>query len=228
MKKLLTEAVLTENKKAMQLVLLLNEAINSPIFSATKKFQNELEIDLLFESKKTFQNEIGGTFGRAPGAGYSGYGLRPRPLGPGRFGEATEPLNNLIMALKRSKMETAGDFNIIQRSLETVMSAVDPVIGLLDSEDEPTKTKANILLAKVYIYLKNMLDLVLHASAELGTMLQQSGFNAEDAKKAMIDASVRAAEAAKEADEYEARQLSKEKEGFGSRIIRGIKKIFGR
>lgn len=227
MKRLLTEAIVSERKKAMQLALLLNEAISNPIFNGAKKFQNELEIDLLFESKRTFQNEIGGTYGAAPGAGYSGYGLRPRPLGPGRFGKATKPLNNLIMALKNAKMDVE-DFSAIKLDLENVMSAIDPVIDLLDSEDEPTKTNANILLAKVYIYLKNMLDQVLYANEKLGSMLDSSSFNAQDAKKAMIDAAMKAAQAAKEADEYEARQLSKEKEGFGSKILRGIKKIFGR
>jgi hypothetical protein len=210
MKKILTEAVVVEAKKGIKLELLLKEAMANPLFNNSRKFQNELEIELL--------NEVSGTFGRSP----TGGSISVRGGGSGMYGVATKPLGRLAQALKDAKMDGFESLNEISQSIEKVMAAVDPVVDFLESKDESIKAQANILLAKVFVYIKGLTDVVISANKQLRQMLPVS-FNPEKARAAMVAATRKAREAEIEADERE----TKGKEGLGARIIKGIKRIFG-
>lgn len=224
MNKILTEAIVVQSKKNIQLALLINEAIKDPVFKGVKKFENELEINLLFESKNKFQNEVlSRSFGPPP----RGFGPRTVALGgSGRFGKATKPLNNLMVALSNAKMDSFDMMSKFDSELSAVLKALDPVVDLLKDEDPEVKKQATILVYKVYVYLENMLNMLVEANKKLQAILP-SDFSVSSAAKMVRAATEEAERAAREADEYEAEKLSKEKEGIGSKILRGIRKIFG-
>jgi hypothetical protein len=215
MKKILKEAIASQYKKTTKLQSILKETISNPVFNKYKKFENEIEMQL----------HEGLSFGRGPAMGAISLGAG----GTGLYGEHTKALATLYRRLEDAKMTDFAMLNDMARNIQNVMTAADPVIDLLDSEKPAVKEQANILVYKVYMYLKNMLELVVEASKNLRGKLP-SGFEAAGLQ-AIKAAGERARKAEEElAQEEELRQaqekVRKGEGGVFSRAARAIKGLF--
>ncbi|NBP14291.1 hypothetical protein EBU95_07805 [bacterium] len=203
MKKILTEALVLQYKKSIQLQEILRGAISNPVFNNFKKYENEIEIQL-------YESLVGGR--PAPAKISPGLG------GSGRFGKDTAAIDALETAVRTANMYDFTLLNNLASGVSQVMQAVDPVIALLNSENADVKATSTQLIGKVYVYLKNMFDVVVNAANTLKSKLP-SGFS----EKTVSDALKAAAEAKRKSDaEADAFQKEKFKES-----AKNIKRIFG-
>lgn len=200
MKKILQEAIINEAKRRIAIEILLKETLRNPIFNKYRKFENELEVELLYEmfgSPPTVK-------GITPGGG----------AGPGIYGVATPILGELENALKAAKFDDFNQANEVGQNLENILSKVKPVVDLLEDGEEVAKVQANVLLAKLYTYLKNMLTVFVEGNQKLQGILPK-GWDEAAARKQM-------AAAAKKAREAEEELEAQEKPGFKTRFMKAF------
>ncbi len=215
MKNVLKEAVASQYRKNTKLQSILKEVISNPLFNKYKKFENEIEMQL----------HEGLSFGRGPALGSISVGAG----GSGLYGEHTKTLATLYRRLEDAKMTDFAMLNDMARNLEKIMDAVDPVIELLESETPAVKEQANILVYKVYMYLKNMLELVVGASTKLRGKLP-SGFETAGLQ-AVKTSGERKRKAEKELEDEEELRQAREKilgggGGLFSRAARAVRGLF--
>lgn len=198
--KFIYESITNYSIEMNDLEILLEAVLKNPIFDKYKECENEVEVELLSE-------------------GIVMGGARVPPHPDSFSGKSSRVLGALAAALKDTDMDSFEGLNKLSMDLNKIMSKIDPVIEYLDSEDYSTQVQANILIAKVFIYLKNMLNLVVEANENLQGLLP-TGFDIDKARNLMAAS----AKIARLADDEEVAKLQakieKGKEGLGSRFLK--------
>lgn len=186
----LTEAVTNYNVMLMKHRNALKEMLQHDCFKDIKSEFDSKEEVALYEGL----NEV---WGRAPGEKHVSIG--GISTGPGQYGDATKPLGKLRDALKSAEMDSFQSVNDLSEKMETVVSAVDDVLPLLDAEEPVVRKEAKVLVAKLYFTISNMFKVVTEKAKELRLKLPRD-FDAEEARSLMINANMASTVAGSEVD----------------------------
>lgn len=189
----LTEAVTNYNVMLMKHRNALKEMLQHDCFKDIKSGFDSKEEVALYEGL----NEVLG-----PNASGLPTGLKKINLpfpGPGQYGDATKPLGKLRAALKSAEMDSFQSVNDLSEKMETVVSAVDDVLPLLDAEEPVVRKEAKVLVAKLYFTISNMFKVVTEKAKELRLKLPRD-FDAEEARSLMINANMASTVAGSEVD----------------------------
>jgi hypothetical protein len=190
----LTEAVTNYNVMLMKHRNALKEMLQHDCFKDVKSEFDSKEEVALYEGL----NE--GVLGPNPSSEPSGLKKINLPFpGPGQYGDATKPLGKLRAALKSAEMDSFQSVNDLSEKMETVVSAVDDVLPLLDAEEPVVRKEAKVLVAKLYFTISNMFKVVTEKAKELRLKLPRD-FDAEEARSLMKNANMASTIAGSEAD----------------------------
>lgn len=188
----LTEAVVNYELVLLKHREALKEMLQHECFKDVKnKFDSREEVAL---HEALSVDEIGMLAGEKTGT----INLRAIP-GPGQYGEATKPLGKLRAALKSAEMDSFQSVNDLSEKLETVVSSVDEVLPLLDSEEPVVRKEAKVLVAKLYFAISNMFKVVAEKAKELRLKLPRD-FDTEEARNLMRNANMTTAASSSETD----------------------------
>jgi len=189
----LTEAVANYNLMLVKHRNVLKEMLQHDCFKDIKSEFDSKEEVALYEGL----NEVWGSNPSGLPTGLKKVNL-PFP-GPGQYGEATKPLGKLRAALKSAEMDSFQSVNDLSEKMESVVSAVDDVLPLLDAQEPVVQKEAKVLIAKLYFAISNMFKVVTEKAKELRLKLPRD-FDIEEARSLMKNANMASTVAGSEAD----------------------------